>query len=124
MQKSDQTGIRITVERISVTTIRTQNVPPRFYCKVCRKKIKETDATTISQSEPIGLRSLDGEKGIFVDRTSTLPDDEDRNCSICGTVGTLSPLVSTENPVTPASGVITIGRLMVDSTGRVRGTEQ
>ena len=121
MQKSDQTGIRITVERISVTTIRTQNVRPRFYCKVCRKKIKETDATTISQSEPIGLRSLNGEKGIFVDRTSTLPDDEDRNCSTCGT---LSPLVSTENPVTPASGVIIIGRLMVDSTGRVRGTEQ
>jgi len=43
MQNNKPNGTRITVERISVTTIRTRNRWQRIYCDACRREIAPTE---------------------------------------------------------------------------------
>ena len=49
MHKHDTNGTRITVERISVTTIRTRRNTQKHYCDICRAELiaAELDAETM-----------------------------------------------------------------------------
>jgi hypothetical protein len=49
MHKHDTNGTRITVERISVTTIRTRRNTQKHYCDICRAELTaaEIDAETM-----------------------------------------------------------------------------
>ena len=53
MHKHDTKGTKITVERISVTTIRTRRNTQKHYCDICRAEltVAELDAQTLLLSE-------------------------------------------------------------------------
>ncbi len=49
MHKHDTNGTKITVERISVTTVRTRRSTQKHYCDICRAELTaaELEAQTI-----------------------------------------------------------------------------
>lgn len=61
MQNDRPNGTRITVERISVTTIRTQNRSQKVYCDSCKAEIEsgEIDQHPQLPKEKAGTRAID-----------------------------------------------------------------
>ncbi len=73
---------------------------------------------TLSQPDFLRLRLLHGENGVFVNRTTSWPDDGQGNRSVCGTVGSLSPFILATN-LAPTASMVTVGGrvLAADGTG-------
>lgn len=61
MDDNKPNGTRITVERISVTTIRTQNRSQKVYCDSCKAEIEsgEIDQQPRFTKGQVGSRTID-----------------------------------------------------------------
>lgn len=58
MHKTEPTGKRITVESISVTTIRTRRRWQKIYCDACKQEIESTDLVSSQQIENEQIKTL------------------------------------------------------------------
>lgn len=75
MKKDNRNGRRITIERISVTRIRTRGSEQKFFCNVCGREVEAIVAHDAG-SEPcviVDPHDADAERGL------ALPAPEEKN---------------------------------------------